>query len=336
MKWILLLISTLAHGKKSKHPCWITQPCKPYDATTYVVGVGSGGDLVSAEANALGAITRQFVIDIQQQQSAIKEISETRRGDATGNGSKPLSASENQSLRSRTIVESGMQLYGAEIVDRFEKDNQHYALAVVNREQWIAQIANERRSLGQQISQLQMQSKATKHLLERQPIYRQMIPLAEKDEALATIQKLLKPDSATFPTTHTAQSISAELAQNWGAIGIVAVIEDGSTDWSDELYHCGTEAQLTGKASSSEWNTLIRFNLQSKRDEKPKDSFGFVHVIEHIDITASMNDRILYTSSLKARSSSQSRQQALDRLASSVRQELCPQMKKWADQLRNY
>ena len=335
MKWILLLISTLAHGKKSKQPCWITQPCDPYDSATYVVGVGSGKDLVSAEANAMGAITRQFVIDIQQRQSAIKEVSETRRGDASGNGSTPISASENQSLRSRTIVESGMQLYGAEIVERYEKDNQHYALAVINREQWSAQISTERRSLGQQLSQLKMQAQATDHLLERQPIFRQMLPLAEADEELATIQKLLNPESPLFPSSDTAQSISASIAQNWRSLGIVAVIEEGSTDWSNELYHCGTEAQLSS-ASSSDSSAVIQFKLQSQRNEKPKDSFGFVHVIEQINVTVAINDRVLYTSSLKARSSSQSRQQALDRLTNSVQQELCPQMKKWAEQLRNY
>ena len=40
--WMVGIPAAEAKKRKDSQPCWVTQPCDPYDANAYMIGVGSG------------------------------------------------------------------------------------------------------------------------------------------------------------------------------------------------------------------------------------------------------------------------------------------------------
>ena len=307
MSWLLLLLS-FAQAKKQKTPCWISQQCDPYSAEEYMIGIGSGDSIEQADNAAMGAISKQFVANIEQIQISQKELSETSRQN------KSVSALEHQSLRTQTSVNTTMQLKGVQIAERFhdqQKDqSRHYSLAIISKDDWLQRITQERAELRDEMERLLFQIQKTEHVLDRLPYYEQIFPLIAQEKGLIEREKIIKPDGSYFPATTTRTRIEEQQARDRKDIYFVVVPGEASELAEEALTNLG----FIVKPSISTPEAAISIRLQSQRTISSPDAYGFITAKANTELLFSIPSRELMRIKQVSSSSSKSAQTAEDKL----------------------
>ena len=102
-------------SRKNRLPCWVNQPCKPFEAAEYIIGTGKGSSQQMADDEAVAALTQQFQLT------------------ATSDGGAPK------------VLASfiAMELSGVKVVKRHQKNGVFYALASLERAPLLAQLDGE-------------------------------------------------------------------------------------------------------------------------------------------------------------------------------------------------
>ena len=77
--------------------------------------MGSGSTIEEADAAAMGAIARQFVVNVSQTQTSVKDLSQTSRATDT------ISELDHQRLRTETEVQTNTSLEQVQIVEHWER-----------------------------------------------------------------------------------------------------------------------------------------------------------------------------------------------------------------------
>lgn len=311
MYWLLFLIS-FAHAKKQKAPCWITIECAPYSSTEYLIGVGSGETLEQADNSAIGAISKQFVVNIQQTQISQKELSETTRQN------QEISALEHQSLRTKTSVNTSMHLTGVKIAERFHEEkrsyNRHYSLAIISKEVWLQQILEERTEIRGQIDRILFEIQKTEHFLDRIPYYQKLYPLIALETGLLTQERIIAPDQGHFPVSTSKNLIQNQQSAERQQFYFVVEDNDSAAIVAQGLQNIGFSVQ----SSVSNPEAAISIRIEEERSISTPDTYGF--------ITASSNIRLyVHTSSRKrlelrilSSSASRSAEKAAQKLDSAI------------------
>lgn len=203
------LFSGQAYAKKAKstpQPCWVAHPCAPFLSETHLIGVGSGLDIASANSAALGSLSQQLTVTIQQQQIATKENSNTVRDQ------QQLSETDYQNLRTKTQVTATANLDRVEYVEHWTQYRKGaeplvYTLAVINRQDWIDQLSTERREIQSNISKAQFELKKLDHIFDQMTQYRAMATLVDQDQLLFAQQQLIEANPTVMPPSYTRQQI---------------------------------------------------------------------------------------------------------------------------------
>jgi hypothetical protein len=196
--------------KQAPQPCWVTQACAPYTTENYLIGVGSGLDLASANTAALGSLSQQLTVTVQQQQTSMKENSSTIREQ------QQLSSTDHQTLRTKTKVSAAATLERVEYIEhwtQYRKGSEPliYTLAVIDRTAWVDQMSADRRTIQSQISQHRMTIQKNEHILDSMPEYRTMVPLVEQDQMLFAQQQLIEHNPTVMPPSYTVAQIESEI-----------------------------------------------------------------------------------------------------------------------------
>lgn len=311
MSWILFLLS-FAHAKKQKTPCWVSLQCEPYPSQEYLIGVGSGDSIEQADNSAIGAISKQFVVNIEQTQISQKELSETSRQN------KEISALEHQSLRTKTAVNTNMHLTGVQIAERFhyqkKKESRHYSLAIISKEAWLKRIAEERSELRDEINRLLFEIKKTEHVLNRIQYYQEIIPLIEHEKGLLQQEKIIDPDGAHFPLTATKSNILGQQAREQKEIYFVVEAAESSALVEQALNELG----FSVKPSISEVSSAISVHLKEDISISQPDTFGFITAKSNLVLQFSIPSQELLRIKLISSSSSRSTDKAEQNLDSAI------------------
>ena len=196
--------------KQAPQPCWVTQACAPYTTEKYLIGVGSGLDVASANTAALGSLSQQLTVTVQQQQTSMKENSSTIREQ------QQLSSTDHQTLRTKTKVSAVATLEKVEYIEHwthYRKGGEPliYTLAVIDRTAWVDQMSGERRKLQSQISQHRMSIQKSEHVFDAMSDYRAMVPLVEQDQMLFAQQQLIEHSPTVMPPSYTIAQIKSEI-----------------------------------------------------------------------------------------------------------------------------
>lgn len=199
--------------KQAPQPCWVTQDCAPYTTENYLVGVGSGLDVASANTSALGSLSQQLTVTVQQQQTSIKENSSTIREQ------QQLSSTDHQTLRTKTNVSAGATLDRVEYVEHWTQYRKGaeplvYTLAVIDRTAWVDQLSAERRQVQSQISKHRMNIQKSDHILDSMSDYRAMVPLVKQDQMLFAQQQLIEHSPTVMPPSYALEQVQSEVTAN--------------------------------------------------------------------------------------------------------------------------
>ena len=60
--------------ERAEHPCWLSGPCRPYTAGAYLLGVGGGLSVASAEASARAAIAKIFEVRVREERESVDSL----------------------------------------------------------------------------------------------------------------------------------------------------------------------------------------------------------------------------------------------------------------------
>lgn len=307
MSWILFFIS-FAYAKKQKTPCWISLQCEPYSSEEYLIGVGSGNSIEQADNAAIGAISKQFVVNIEQTQISQKELSETSREN------KEISALEHQSLRTKTSVNTSMHLQGVQIAERFheqkKQESRYYSLAIISKDTWLQRLSEERFELRTEIDRLLFAIQKQKHVLDKLPYYQEILPLIEHDKGLLEQEKILNPEGTFFPPAATRSHI--ENQQSREHKNIYFVVEDSE---SRELVEQALKnLGFVVKPAISDSATAIAVRIREEMTISPLDAYGFITAKSNIDLQLSIPSRELLRIQQISSSSSKSAHTAEEKL----------------------
>ena len=292
-----------AKKKKKAPPCWVTHPCEPYNSDEFLVGVGSGEDMSSANSAALGSIAQQFTVTVTQQQQSTKEESNTSRDQEL------LSQTDHQSLRTKTKVDTSTTLQNIQYVEHWTQTIKGqkptiYALAVIHRQQWIDQLEGNRREIQSLIQQLRFQSEQSSAALQKIALLRQMVPLIEQDTALYEQQQLIGRKTMTIPPSTTVQriAIEAERIRQEVPIGI----------HSDSAFGHVISKSLRANGFNVVTNTPPMLSIHCTEDltSAEADSFGFYRIDSTINCEISDTTGKLQAVTFNASAASQNVQKA--------------------------
>jgi hypothetical protein len=110
-------------------PGWVDSPDAVYDRNSYVAGVGTGKDRVSAEQNAFAALSSIFRQSLRAEQAISVSYQEAVKNGVTAGWT------ENTSVESAIKTSTAMELVGAEIRDVWNDGGTFYAVAVMEKTQ---------------------------------------------------------------------------------------------------------------------------------------------------------------------------------------------------------
>jgi hypothetical protein len=315
MKFILLL-SALALAKKNKVPCWIAEPCEPYTTEQYIIGVGSGDTLELADTAAMGAITRQFTVTVNQLQTSTKDLAETSRE------GELVSSTHHQNLRTKTQVESSMELSGVQIASRYEYNDQVYSLAVLERSIWLQQIDSQRRDLQSQIQSLMFEAKKSEHHLDRFALYEQMMPIIFKDEFLYQQRTIVDSQGLGMPPSYTSAQLQQQYQQERNALYFVPQKMDNNDSLDNLIIEALQNQGFQGKHSLESQESVIFFRYSQEIKSEGPDQYGFITYKCYLTIELHTPQQSLGTFSTVASSSSRDEAKAKRGLESNLIKEI--------------
>lgn len=305
---LLLLGVTIAgpaEAKKAKHqpPCWITSPCDPYIESDYLIGVGSGSTIEEADAAAMGAIARQFVVTVSQTQTSIKDLTQTNRE------AESISQVDHQRLRTETEVETSISLEQVQIVKHWERRAKKsepstvYSLAVIKRSDWLSRIDMERNELSSAQSPLRMNIRKSKTLYEQVPHYRSLVPLLQKDVGLYNQRQIVDPAQGSMPPTMTVQQLESEFVQKRTSTTIFIA---PSTPYRSSVTSAFSNLDMPTSVNPS----LVEVRCQAQQEVSAPDNYGFIKARTTL-VCAILNDnQSLYEQKFVGKASSRDEQKA--------------------------
>jgi hypothetical protein len=315
--FLLWLQPAEAKKKKKTVPCWVTSPCDPYNAEEYLVGVGSGESVSSANTAALGSIAQQFTVTVTQQQQSTKESTNTARDQVL------LSQTDHQSLRTKTQVDTHTTLQNIQYVEHWtnaqkKQDPIFYSLAVIHRQEWIQQLEGERHTIQSDIQQLRLQSKKKPSSEIQQKInhLRQMIPLIEQDQALYEQQQLIGKHILTAPPSNTIQGLKQEVERYRQQIPILVL---PNSDYRTEIQQALTS---NGFALVSTMVPVLSIQCSEERIQEPQDSYGFHKIKSSVQCVISTDSGTIhseqFTTSAASRDLSKAQKQVQQKMQSEI------------------
>jgi len=305
--WMIGIPSAEAKKRKDTQPCWVTQPCEPYDSTVYLIGVGSGSTIEDADAAAMGALSRQFSVQITQRQTSVKDTSETSRG------SKSISESDHQRLRTETGIESQITLEHVTVAAHWlhqstkEQPERHYALAVIPRAEWLREIDQERNTLGSDISKLKMQIQQKSTLYEKLPHYRSMLPLLDQDVALYNQRQVVDVAQRSMTPSLTRRQLILNVEQQRRTMAIVLPPE---TPHRSIISEALSPLEMSIVTSSPPKNTEASIVCASKQTLQDPDAYQFIKASTHLQCTITSGGQVLHEVELIGKASSRNADKA--------------------------
>ena len=294
-----VVITGPAEAKKSKKqtPCWITAPCDPYLESEYLIGVGSGATIEEADAAAMGAIARQFVVNVSQTQTSVKDLSQTSRATDT------ISELDHQRLRTETEVQTNTSLEQVQIVEHWERKEKKstpstvYSLATVKRSDWLSRIDMERNELSSAQSKLRMTIRKSTTLYEQIPHYRALIPLLDRDVGLYNQRQIVDPQQGSMPPALTAQQLQSEFLQKRGSTAIYIA---PTTPYRSSL----TNAFSTLDMPTTDTPSSVAIQCQAQQNISEPDNYGFIKANTTLSCTVFNNTQSLYVEDFVGKASS--------------------------------
>ena len=298
-------ISSPAEAKKAKNqaPCWITSPCAPYLESEYLVGVGSGSTLEEADAAAMGAIARQFVVTVAQTQTSIKDLSQTNRETDT------ISQIDHQRLRTETEVQTNTSLEQVQIVEHWERKAKKnvpstiYSLATVKRSDWLSRIDMERNELSSVQSRLRMDIRKATTLYEQIPFYRSLLPLLQKDAGLYDQRQIVDPSQGSMPPAMTAQQLESEFMQKRSSTPIFIA---QTTPYRSSVSNAFSVLDMPVTSSPAS----VEIRCLSEQHVGDPDSYGFVKASTTLSCAIVNNNQSLYEQEFVGKASSRDKEKA--------------------------
>ena len=320
---LTLLITHPAEAKKGKNkqPCWITAPCDPFGETEYMVGVGSGATIEEADAAAMGAIARQFVVKVSQTQTAVKDFSETSRS------SNNISQIDHQRLRTETAVETSISLEQISITEHWtrkatkKQSSTVYALATVKRSDWLNRIDMSRNELSSAQTTLRMSIRKAETLYERLPHYRALIPLITEDVALYNQRQIIDPNQGSMPPSQTLQQLESEFLQ---ARQNNAIFIPTDTPYRSSV----TNAFSSIDMPTTQTPGLVEVQCSAKQYIGEPDSYGFVKANTTLACVVLNNGTSLYEQEFVGKASSRDASKAKDQSEQALEAALKPLVEK--------
>ena len=318
-----VLIAGPAEAKKSKKqtPCWITAPCDPYLESEYLIGIGSGSTIEEADAAAMGAIARQFVVNVSQTQTSVKDLSQTSRATDT------ISELDHQRLRTETEVQTNTSLEQVQIAEHWERRSKNnepatiYALATVKRSDWLSRIDMERNELSSAQSTLRMDIRKATTLYEQIPHYRALIPLLERDVGLYNQRQIVDPHQGSMPPAMTVQQLQSEFLQKRSSTTIYIARE---TPYRSSL----TNALNALDMPTTDTLGPVTIQCEAQQTISEPDSYGFIKANTILSCTVLNNNQSLYVEDFVGKASSRDADKAKIQSENALEQALQPLVEK--------
>lgn len=122
-----------------EEPGWILNPSSEFSDTMYLMAVGSGEDLQSAQNNALANLSGRFLSEIEAEQNLYEENVREIGGD--GDATETFTSQ----MVNTTNIEVGQDLENTEYLDSHfsQRENVYYVLAALNRQETRRLLASE-------------------------------------------------------------------------------------------------------------------------------------------------------------------------------------------------
>ena len=327
LQLVLLLIGMVianpAEAKKAKNqpPCWITAPCAPYLESEFLIGVGSGSTIEEADAAAMGAIARQFVVNVSQTQTSVKDLSQTSRATDT------ISELEHQRLRTETEVQTSTSLEQVQIVEHWERKEKKnapstvYSLATVKRSDWLRRIDMERNELSSAQSRLRMDIRKSTTLYEQIPHYKALVPLLDRDVGLYNQRQIVDPEQGSMPPSLTVQQLQSEFLQKRGSTTIYLARE---TPYRSSLTNAFSDLDMP----TTDTPSPVAIQCDAQQNISEPDSYGFIKAHTTLSCTVLNNSQSLYTDEFVGKASSRDAGKAKAQSESALEQALQPLVEK--------
>jgi hypothetical protein len=300
---ICISLPVEAKKQKNKAPCWTTAPCEPYLETEYLIGIGSGSSIEEADAAAIGSIARQFVVNVSQTQTSIKDLSQTNRADET------ISQLDHQRLRTETAVQTNTSLQNVKIVEHWERPaNKNesgtvYALATIQRSDWLNQIDMARNEISTAQAKIRMELRKADTLYDQIPHYKALIPLVEQDVALYNQRQIIDINKGSMPPALTPQQLASEFQQRRRSSSIFVA--------SDTPYRSSL-TNVFGSLDIPITDTTSPIKIMCTADQalQEPDGYGFIKASTTLFCTVYNKDSLLYEQSFTGQASSRDLEKA--------------------------
>jgi len=317
-----LMSSAPAEAKKNKEkntpPCWVTQPCDPYTTTDYLVGVGSGRSLEDANNAAIGAIARQFSVQLTQQQTSVKDFSTTTRNEDT------VSQADHQRLRTETEVQTNVTLEHLQMIEHWElpqdknKPPLHYVLMVIPRSQWLESIDTERREISMEISKLRRNIEQQKTLYDQLPHYKMMLPLLDRDQALYDQRQVVDSNQSSMKPTLTRRTLGLEVDQRKQQVAIVLPTD---TPYRTLISTAISNSPFTVVTTPTS-NSQASIQCQDQQSISEPDGYGFIKVQTTLDCSILNGGQSIHQSTFVGKASSRDSHKATEQSLQALSNEL--------------
>lgn len=210
--WMTLSLAllTAAAAGAAKTPKWVNGADPAYPEAQYVVGVGIGGDLDGARANARAEIARTFQARVQQ------TLTDTQTETSASKGRRQGPALGTQKSEMVTRVATDTLLEGVTVKETWfdKKKKKHYALAALDKRAAVRALTQDIVDKEEGISTRLAQAEDADAPLSEARALGQALIVARERDALAARRRVV--DAAPMPElageTSTAQ-IDGRLAK---------------------------------------------------------------------------------------------------------------------------
>ena len=304
------LFINLSFAKKAKNtqPCWILSPCIPYETQHFLVGVGSGSSIEEADTSAMGALSRQFTVQVKQSQNSTKELVQTTRDQNI------VSEMDHQNLRSQTEVTSNTTLKHVQIPEHYfdKTSGLFYSLAIIERNSWLQDIDLQRNDIQSQISSLFFQMEKSDHLIDHFAYYPQLFELAQMDTWLSSQRQMIDAEAMSIPPSHTIQSLTAQRDRKIQSLYFIVASPKSLNAESLQIMTVQAlqNQGLTVKNTVSSNTEAITIIPMLTSETLPKDTYGFIKIQGQIEIQIWANQRQITTVHKTVQSASQQEEKA--------------------------
>jgi hypothetical protein len=183
------LLASALPGWAAKPPRWISGADPAYPDGTFIVGVGIGGDLDGARANARAEISRAFQARVQQ------TVTDTQTETSASVGRRHGPAAGTQKSEMTTQVATDSLLEGVQIKETWfdKKKKKYYALAALDkraaRMALTQQIVDKEEGIGTRLAQ----EEDAETELSRAKALGQALTLAQERDALVARRRVVDP-----------------------------------------------------------------------------------------------------------------------------------------------